>query len=203
MKIVIADDDPMPRRLLEQTLVDWGHEVEAASDGLTAWSMLERVDTPCLAILDWVMPGLDGPTICHRVRAENPNEAMYLILLSANAEKEDVIAGLEAGANDYVTKPFHEGELYARIQNGLRMLEMQQKLTDRYAELSQAYAKVRQLQGLLPICAYCKSIRNDQNYWQRVEHYICAHADVKFSHGICPTCLKNVLRETTPEIAAL
>jgi phosphoserine phosphatase RsbU/P len=202
MKILIADDDPFIRRLLEFTLLGWGHEVIAVADGMQAWRVLERVEPPCLIILDWVMPEIDGLELCRRVRSARAEDALYLILLTSNAEKSDVVAGLAAGANDYVTKPFDDGELYARIQVGLRMLELQRRLADRIEEISQAMVRVRQLQGLLPICAYCKSIRNDQNYWQRVEHYICAHADVKFSHGICPTCLKQVLANATPELVA-
>lgn len=202
MKILIADDDPFVRKLLEVTLREWGHDIVLVGDGLEAAGILATIESPCLAILDWIMPGLDGLSVCRHIRATRPDAPFYLILLTANGEKTDVVAGLAAGANDYVTKPFDEGELYARIQVGLRMLELRQKLADRIEELSQATAKLRQLQGLLPICSYCKSIRNDQNYWQRVEHYICAHADVRFSHGICPDCLKDLLKEQTTEMAS-
>jgi DNA-binding response OmpR family regulator len=203
MKIVIADDDPLIRKLLEATLREWGHDVTAVSNGLEARSLLTRVEPPCLAILDWNMPGLDGPDICRQVRERRVEDAVYLILLTSNASKEDIVAGLASGANDYVTKPFDQGELYARIEVGVRVLELQQRLADRIEELSRANARVHQLQGLLPICSYCKSIRNDQNYWQRVEHYICAHADVRFSHGICPSCLKGLIKESTPACAGV
>lgn len=195
MKILIADDDKMTRRLLTLTLNKWEHDLTAVDDGSKAWSFLSSVEAPCLAILDWMMPGLDGQEICRKVREQRPNEAIYLILLTANNEKKDVIAGLDAGANDYVGKPFDEGELYVRVQVGLRMLELQQKLADRIGELTRERAKVKRLQELLPICAYCKKIRDDQNYWRCVECYFLEHADVRFSHGICPPCLEKALAE--------
>ena len=199
MNILIADDDPLIRKVLESMLRDWGHHPISASSGTEAWSILSGREPPRLAVLDWVMPGLDGLELCRKIRAVRPDDALYLILLTSNAEKKDVVAGLDAGADDYVTKPFDEGELYARIQVGLRTIDLQTRLADRIEELSQATTNVRHLQGLLPICAYCKSIRNDQNYWQRVEHYLCAHADVKFTHGICPDCLNGLLREPIRE----
>ena len=101
----------------------------------------------------------------------------------------------KSGANDYLTKPFHREELKVRVEVGVQMLELQKALADRVKELEEAFAQVKQLQGLLPICSYCKKVRDDQNYWQRVEHYISDHIDVQFSHGICPECLDRVMAE--------
>ena len=101
--------------------------------------------------------------------------------------------GLEGGADDYIVKPFDLKELRARIRVGVRVLNLQSRLTERLQALEQALHQVTQLQGLLPICSYCKKIRNDQNYWQQVEEYVAAHADVQFSHGICPSCFENEL----------
>jgi PleD family two-component response regulator len=195
MKILIADDDQMTRRLLTFSLSRWQRDLTAVATGDEAWAFLSEVEAPCLAILDWMMPGLDGHEICQLVTEHRRNEAIYLILLTSNNEKKDVVSGLDAGANDYVVKPFDEGELYARIQVGLRMLDLQQRLADRISELTRERAKVKQLQQLLPICAYCKKIRDDQNYWRVVESYFSEHADVQFSHGICPPCLKKALDE--------
>jgi phosphoserine phosphatase RsbU/P len=200
MKILIADDDQLARRLLTYTLGKWERDLITVKDGGEAWSFLSGVEAPCLAVLDWKMPVLDGQEICRKVREERPNEALYLILLTANNEKKDVIAGLRSGANDYVGKPFDEEELYARVQVGLRMLELQQKLADRIGELIREQAKVKQLQHLLPICAYCKRIRDDQNYWKCIECYFMEHADIQFSHGICPPCLEKMLAEFPPSV---
>jgi sigma-B regulation protein RsbU (phosphoserine phosphatase) len=124
----------------------------------------------------------------------------YLILLTAKGGREDLVTGLEAGANDYVTKPFNREELRARVQVGVRMVELQQSLADRVKALEEALARVKQLQGLLPICSYCKKIRDDQNYWQQVESYIAEHSQAQFSHSICPDCYEKLVK---PELDQL
>lgn len=193
MKILIAEDDPVSRRLLEATLEKFGYEVVVAADGAEAWTALQRNDAPRLAILDWMMPELDGLEICRRMRKIATATPPYLILLTAKAERGDVVAGLDAGANDYLKKPFDRGELRARLQVAAHVLELQKNLADRVSELEDALAQVKQLRGLLPICSYCKNIRDEQNFWQRVDNYLMEHADVMFSHGICPDCYKNIV----------
>jgi len=193
MKILIAEDDPVSRRILEATLVKWGYEVATTSNGSEAWEALTAPDAPRLAILDWMMPEIDGVEICRRVRRRADQGALHIILLTARGRKEDVIAGLQAGADDYVTKPFDQEELKARVQVGLRIVDLQTMLAARVAELEDALARVRQLRGLLPICSYCKKVRDDSNYWQQVEQYVSLHADVQFSHGICPDCYRKVV----------
>lgn len=195
MNILIAEDDPVSRRVLEATLVNWGYHVSVSVDGTDAWEILQRDDAPSLAILDVMMPGIDGMELCRRVRQLPSSTPPYLLLLTAMASKEQVVKGIEAGANDYLSKPFHRAELRARVGVGVQMLELQKALADRVKELEQALSQVKQLQGMLPICSYCKKIRNDQNYWQRVEGYISDHTDVEFSHGICPDCHSRVLCE--------
>ena len=195
MKILIAEDDPVSRRILEATLVKWGYEVSVALDGTEAWEMLQRENAPSLAILDIMMPGIDGLEVCRRVRQLPTTTPPYLILLTAMSSKDEVVSGIQAGANDYLSKPFHRDELRARVGVGAQMLLLQKSLAERVKELEQALSQVKQLQGMLPICSYCKKIRNDQNYWQRVEGYISDHADVEFSHGICPDCHSRVMDE--------
>jgi sigma-B regulation protein RsbU (phosphoserine phosphatase) len=194
MDILIAEDDPISRRTLEVTLQRWGHHVHVTCDGQKAYEALSRPDAPPLAILDWMMPHLDGLTLCRRLREDPAKRSTYLILLTARGEKKDIVAGLDSGADDYITKPFDRDELQARVNVGLRMIALQQKLAERVAELEQALGRVKQLQGLLPICCYCKCIRNDDNYWQRVEEYIGEHSGAQFSHGICPKCFETVVK---------
>jgi phosphoserine phosphatase RsbU/P len=194
MRILIAEDEPVSRRVLEATLNKWGHEVVATRDGAEAWEVLRREGAPPLAILDVEMPCVGGVEVCRRVRETPRAVAPYLILLTAKSGKENVVRGLEAGANDYVAKPFDPAELRARVNVGLQMLGLQRKLAERVRELEEALSQVKQLQGLLPICSYCKSIRDDKNYWQRVESYIGEHGDVQFSHGICPDCYEQVVQ---------
>lgn len=200
MKILAADDDKLWRKLLERVLSALGHEVVVVADGLKACEVMERADGPELAILDWMMPGLDGPAVCRKVRKAATGRPVYLILLTAKGRTEDLVVGLDAGADDYITKPFDVGELRARVSVGVRVVELQMALAARVAELEQALARVKQLHGLLPICSYCKRIRDDSNYWQQVESYIGKHAGVQFSHGICPACYESHVK---PEIAKL
>ena len=194
MKVLIAEDDAVSRRVLAATLDKFGYEVVVAADGAEAWAALQSEDAPHLAILDWMMPEIDGVEVCRRVRALSAAVPPYLILLTAKSGKGDVVTGLDAGASDYLTKPFDRAELRARVQVGARVLELQDKLAARARELEAALAQVKQLQGLLPICSYCKNIRDEQNYWHRVESYISGHAEVEFSHGICPACYKDVVQ---------
>jgi response regulator RpfG family c-di-GMP phosphodiesterase len=141
-----------------------------------------------LLVLDWLMPETDGVEVCRQARETPALKSAYIILLTSRGSKEDIVQGLQAGADDYVTKPFDHGELRARVQVGSRVVQLQSALADRVTELEEAIANVKQLQGLLPICSYCKKIRDDGNYWHRVESYIAGHANVRFSHGICPEC---------------
>lgn len=194
MKILIAEDDLVSRRLLEATLTKWGYEVAHACDGLAAWEALQQPAAPSLAILDWMMPGLDGVEVCRRIRAIPARQPLYLILLTAKGARADIVAGLQAGADDYVAKPFDPEELQARLQVGVRMIQLQRSLSDRVQELEDALSQVKQLRGLLPICAYCKKIRDDKSYWQEVEGYISMHAEVQFSHGICPGCYEKFVK---------
>jgi sigma-B regulation protein RsbU (phosphoserine phosphatase) len=200
MRILIAEDDVVSRRLLETLLGRWGYEVVVAADGEHAWELLQGEEAPPLAILDWMMPGMGGVEICRRVREVGRPSPVYIILLTARASSEDVVQGLEAGANDYVTKPFHREELRARVQVGMRVVELQANLAARVLELEEALARVKQLQGLLPICSYCKKIRDDRNYWRQVETYISEHSEAVFSHGICPECFEKFV---TPKLNQL
>ena len=199
MKVLIADDDTISVRVLETTLRGWGHEVVVAHDGTTAWEVLQRDDSPRLALIDWMMPGLEGPEVCRRARAQARPVPTYTILLTAKGKANDVVVGLESGADDFVSKPFDRQELRSRMLVGERMIDLQQAMADRVHELETALGQVKQLSGLLPICAYCKKVRDDQNYWQRVETYISAHSDARFSHGICPDCWTT---EVEPDLAA-
>ena len=202
MKVLIAEDDSVSRRVLAATLAKFGYEVVVAADGAEAWAALQREDAPHLAILDWMMPEIDGVELCRRVRDLSAATPPYLILLTARSGKEDVVTGLDAGADDYLTKPFDRAELRARVQVGARVLELQGNLAARARELEAALSQVKQLQGLLPICSYCKKIRDEQNHWHRVESYIGEHAEVQFSHGICPACYRDVVQPQLDRIGS-
>ena len=193
MKILIAEDDPVSRRLLQAALGKWGYEVVVACDGNEAWEILGQDPAPALLILDWLMPGLDGLEVCRKARTLPACQSAYIILLTGKTSKEDVINGLDAGADDYVTKPFDPGELRARVSVGVRVAQLQLNLAERVRELETALAKVKTLSGMLPICAACKKIRDDKGYWMQIESYIRHHSEAEFSHGVCPECAKNWL----------
>ncbi len=127
-KVLIAEDDPIFRRVLQKWLQTWNYGVTALENGLDAWSVLQQKDAPQMVILDWMMPGLDGIELCRRIRSHAAGPYKYVLLLTAKGSKEDVVAGLDAGADDYLTKPFHVNELRARVRVGERILELQSAL---------------------------------------------------------------------------
>ena len=189
--VLIADDDAVIRHALRAHLERWSYDVVACSDGLQARAALHGEAPPPLAILDWQMPGIDGLTLCRELRATPAISGTYVILLTGNRNREDVISGLESGADDYVTKPCDWNELRARLTIGGRIVGLQQTLARRVTELQDALANVRRLHGLLPICAYCKRVRDDHDYWQQIEQYVTEHSEAQFSHGICPPCMQT------------
>ncbi len=195
MHALVADDDRVTAEILSRTLKRWEFDVAVVSNGAEAWDHLRAATVPTLAILDWMMPEMDGPEVCRRVRAELPLANMYLMLLTAREARGDLVTGLNAGADDYVTKPFDPEELRARVQVGVRILTLQKNLAERVEELQAALSNVKQLRGLLPICSYCKRIRGDDQYWQQLEGYIAEHSDAQFSHGICPACYAAISAE--------
>jgi len=197
MQVLIADDDAVMRLALREHLERWSFQVVECADGVSAWQAMQDPAPPMLAIVDWSMPGIDGPTLCRDLRDVPALAGMYVILLTANTSRKDIIAGLESGADDYITKPFDWDELRARVRIGSRIVGLQRALGSRVNELQQALASVRTLSGLLPICAYCKRIRDDQDYWKQIEHYLAEHSNARFSHGICPDCMKVHLPENS------
>jgi diguanylate cyclase (GGDEF)-like protein/PAS domain S-box-containing protein len=186
MRVLIAEDDMVSRRVLEATLIKWGHEVVIASDGDAALAVLGGTDAPPLAILDWMMPGMDGVEVCRRARQSSSATPTYIILLTAKTEKEDVVAGLEAGADDYLTKPFARVELRARIEVGVRIIKLQKRLADRVEELNQALAERERA---------AESLRaSERRYRHLVEH----------SQGlICTQDLAGTLLSVNPAAARL
>ncbi len=131
MKILIAEDDSISRRILETTLAKWDYNVISAVDGIEAWEKLQGSDPPELAILDWGMPGMDGLEVCRRLRQNDAVNTTYIIFLTAEEGKNKIIEGFNAGADDYITKPYHSEELRARINVGRRIIELQNKMGER------------------------------------------------------------------------
>ena len=194
-RVLIAEDHEVTRTALK-SLLEWkGFSVTAVPDGERALKALTSDDAPSIALLDWEMPGMTGVEICKAVRSMPASRYLYLIVITAREGEEDIVEAMAAGADDFVRKPFGVPEVVARIRNGQRTLKLERHLAARITELEQALETGRQLKRLLPICAYCKSIRDDTDYWQEIEQYIHKHTGTDFSHGVCPGCMEKVLKE--------
>ena len=174
MKILIAEDDPVSVKILQFTLEHHGHEVIAAASGSEAWEKFDA-DPVRVIVSDWMMPGLDGLQLCQKVRARPKTDYTYFILLTAiNTGRDNLRQGMNAGIDDFLTKPLDREAILMRLRVAERILEFT--------------TQIRVLKELIPICMYCKRVRDDSNYWDQVEHYIHEHTGSNFSHGICPEC---------------
>jgi DNA-binding response OmpR family regulator len=191
-RVLLAEDHYVSRHLLERNLQNWGFEVTTVEEGHSAAKILTSDEAPDLAILDWMMPGIDGVEVCRRVRDQTDRPYVYLILLTARSTKEEIAAGLDAGADDYVTKPFDPAELRARLLVGQRVVQLERTLKQRVTELQSALDDVKRLRQLIPICMYCKSVRDDRDYWRKIEEYIQTETGADVSHGICPACMEKL-----------
>jgi DNA-binding response OmpR family regulator len=199
MQILIADDEPVSRGLARAALVETGCEITVVEDGEAAWKAIESRTSPMLAILDRQMPHVDGLEVCRRAQRSGAYPPVYIVMVTSAGEPTDLAEGLDAGADDYIPKPFNRAELRARANVGLRMLALQENLARRVTDLEAALANVKQLRGLLPMCCYCKKIRVDNTYWQQLEGYLAANSDAQVSHGICPECFPQALGTVTED----
>jgi sigma-B regulation protein RsbU (phosphoserine phosphatase) len=195
MRILMADDDAALRHGLATQLRRWGYEAVVCEDGNLARAALQEEPAPLVAILDRNMPGVDGLTLCNEIRATPRLSTTYVILLTAQDSRDEVVSGLDGGADEYVTKPFDWQILRARLAIGVRIATLQQTLANRVSDLQKALADVNRLSGLLPMCSSCKRIRNDQDYWQQLETYLSEHSEAEFSHSYCPECLERARQD--------
>jgi DNA-binding response OmpR family regulator len=184
MKILVADDDRTSRDLTGAVLRALGHEVLLASDGDDAWGQVQREHFDVL-VSDWIMPGVDGPELCRRTRGLGGRRYTYIILLTLLEGRSHYVEGLSAGADDFLSKPFDAEMVEARLRVAERILGLQEE--------------VHQLTGLLPICSYCHSMR-DEDDWIPLERYIMRRTEASFTHGICPACVRTRIQ---PEMERL
>ena len=174
MKILIAEDDPVSVKILQFTLEHYGHEVVVAASGSEAWEKFDA-DPVRVIVSDWMMPSLDGLQLCAKVRERPKTDYTYFILLTAiNTGRENLRLAMDAGIDDFLNKPLDREAILMRLRVAERILEFTKQ--------------IRVLKDLIPICMYCKRVRDDSNYWDQVENYIHEHTGSNFSHGICPTC---------------
>lgn len=187
MNILIAEDDAVSRLVLVTKLKRMGHEVFAAEDGEAAWDVFTNAP-PQVVITDWMMPHVDGIELSRRIRSFPREKYAYIIMLTALTGKKNYLEGMNAGVDDFLNKPVDFDELAACLRVADRVLALQQT--------------VRQLEGLLPICTYCKKIRDDHDTWQPIEKYIASRSEATFSHGCCPKCFEEHLKPQLDELKA-
>lgn len=185
MKILAVEDDPVALTILEDALLMLGHEAITASNGVEAWDSLHK--SGCrIVVCDWSMPKLDGLGLCRRVRFQ-PGDYVYFILLTgAEATGKNRDSAMEAGVDDFLSKPVDVDELKMRLYVAERIL--------------QYTTQIQKLESLIPICSYCKNVRDDQRYWQRIENYIAERTGAGFSHSVCPDCYQT---RVIPEFRAM
>jgi sigma-B regulation protein RsbU (phosphoserine phosphatase) len=179
MKVLAVEDDEVGRTVLRQALRTLGYAVAEAVDGEGAWTQLQG-EPVRIVVSDWMMPGIDGLELCRRIRARTGQDYTYFILVTArDASSENQRTAMEAGVDDFLSKPIDMQELWMRLHVAERIL--------RYT------TRVRQLEQLLPICSYCKKVRDDHNYWQQIENYIKDRTGSEFSHSVCPDCYQRIV----------
>jgi CheY-like chemotaxis protein len=180
MKVLVVEDDPIAARVLEATLRGLEHEPVLTGGGAEALSRLRGGGAPRVVVSDWRMPDMDGLELCRRVRAA-PGDYVYFILLTGlSATQDNQQSASTAGVDDFLTKPVNPTDLWMRLRVAERILQFT--------------SQIRQLESFLPICTYCKNVRDDRNYWQKIEAYLNTRTGTMFSHGVCPDCMERVIR---------
>ena len=180
MKILIAEDDDIARELIADLLQQEGYDVVQAADGALAWQEFEHNEF-ALVISDWLMPETDGLELCRRIRSAQQSTYPYIILLTALKGKNYFLEGMQAGADDFISKPFDADEFRAKLHVASRIVSLQKR--------------VNTLEGVLPTCMYCKKIRDDKNDWVTLEQYVTERSNAAFSHGVCPQCYAQAAAE--------
>ena len=188
--VLVIDDNPKNLQVVSQIIDSAGYMVAAATDEAQVLSMIAS-KPPDLILLDIVMPGVNGFDLCRKLKALPEAADIPIIMLSVKDSAEDIVQGFEAGAADYVSKPFNAEELMARVNAQIELKQVSDQQTRLIDELEKALSDVKQLAELIPICAHCKKVRADQEYWQQVEDYIATHSTARILHSICPDCLSR------------
>lgn len=195
IKVLVVEDDPFFQRVLTKRLQAEGYQVFSAGDGREGMKAIVSFE-PDLVISDWMMPEVDGLELCQSVKTGLREAAPYFILLTAKGEISNKLLALDTGADDYLVKPCDQGELMARVRAGLRIVLLTQELRATVGDLSLANAELQSARAqverltheLLPICAFCRKVRDDEGQWHTLEEYVAERTQADFTHGICPTC---------------
>lgn len=190
MKILIAEDEYTTRLMVQVSLEKWGYKVESAVDGKEAWSLMKKQEPPDIAILDWEMPEMDGIEVCLRIKELERKNPVYVILLTGRDSQNDILHGFDAGADDYITKPFNDDELRSRVRVAERVVRIQSTLSESLEELKMALDLVETLPDNVCVCANCRKIEGEDAAWHQLETYV-NNNDSRFIRTICPECASN------------
>lgn len=182
-RVLIVDDELHEIKVLTKFLHD-DYKIMAAKDGESALKIAQGSNPPDLILLDIIMPGLNGYATCKQLKENDTTKNIPVIFVTAISEVMDAARAFELGAVDYVTKPFNPVTVKARVKTHIQ-------LNDTLQDLQTALSEVKTLRGFLPICSYCKKIRDDKGYWNQIESYIQEHSDAEFSHSVCQECAKK------------
>lgn len=191
LQILVVEDDPEIRLTTVRVLRKAGYKVREAAGGSPALEEARR-QRPDLVVLDVDMPDMDGYAVCKTIKSDPDLKGTYVMMASGSRiASDDQSMGLEGGADGYVTRPIANRELLARIMAMERIIRAERERDRLIEDLQTALAEVRKLSGLMPICSFCKKIRDDQGYWNRLENYLSARSEAQFSHSICPECMQK------------
>ncbi len=192
IKVLVVDDDPDVLFATSRIVKSAGYEVFEASTGALCMKTA-RENRPDLILLDVVLPDVDGTKLCREIKSDPELKATFVVLISGTKiSSHDQADGLDVGADGYIARPISNRELKARVDAMARIYVAERERDRLIIELKEALSKVKLLSGLLPICANCKKIRDDQGYWNQVEKYIGEHSNAQFTHSICPECVKKL-----------
>ncbi len=195
-RALIADDSLTNRFVVDAAVKRCGLETVEVEDGAEAIRAFDEQEDLRLIVLDWMMPTWTGLDVCRHIRQHERGGSVYIILVTSRSQREDLRAGLASGADEFLTKPVDPAELELRIKTGIRILTMQRRLEQNVARLEKALAEVNELRPLIPMCMYCKSVRDDDGYWDAVDTYLKKHhKELTVSHGICPTCYEEQMKK--------
>ncbi len=183
--VLLVDDNPQNLQVLGQTLQNSDYEIAMALSGKEALRFLED-ENPDIILLDVMMPEMNGYDVCKKLKENDKWKNIPVIFLTAKTEVDDIVAGFDAGGVDYISKPFNSRELIARVKT--------------HIELKNAREEIYNLRGIIPVCASCHKVRDDNGYWDQVERYISKHSHAQFSHSVCPDCIEKLYPEYAKDI---
>lgn len=190
-KILVVDDNTANIDVMLTFLEMEGYDISIATSGKMALHVTKH-DLPDLILLDVMMPDMDGFETCRELKKDPKTAAIPIIFVTAKKETTDIVQGFQSGGVDYISKPYRQEEVLSRVNTHLQLRHLMETQKQLINELNQALNEVKTLKGILPICSYCKKIRDDKGLWHQMEKYIATRSETEFSHGICEECYASL-----------